>query len=138
MDRGNRLGGHHTDDKAADQAGTGCRRNTIQIREGEGRFGHRCGNHAFEPLKMGAGGDFGHDAAIGPMGVDLGHQALAADGAIVADHRRRRFIATGLNSKDNHQTLPVRTSRPYDEDTPGAALNRFRNATLIYEFVIKL
>ncbi len=65
------LGRHQADNDAADQAGAGGCRHTVEIVPADARFVHRLGDQPVEMLDMGAGGDFRHNAAKGRMFGDL-------------------------------------------------------------------
>ena len=71
MHRGNRLGGHHADMNAADQAGPAVGRDPIEIGKAEPRCLQGARDQPVEMFEMGARGDLGHHAAIGPMGLEL-------------------------------------------------------------------
>ena len=88
--RGHRLGRHQPDDQAADKAGTGRRRDGIDLAEiGPGI--ERGLDDAVQRLDMGARRDFGHDAAKGRMLLDLAEHDI---GQNLAARRRHRSATT--------------------------------------------
>ena len=62
--------------QAADQAGPGGGGDAVQVGEAEAGLRHRLAHQRVQAVEMGAGRDFGHDAAIGRMLAGLGEQAL--------------------------------------------------------------
>ena len=76
---------------------------------------------------MSAGGDLGHDAAIGGVRGDLAHHLVGEDfaGAVgtQAHHRRRRLVASRLKSQNPH-ALSAISSKSSPLYTLGARRDR--------------
>ena len=98
-----RLGRHHPDDDAADEAGPAGRRHRRRDRRTRSRRGERAGDHPVEMIEMGARRDLRHHAAIGSMLRQLRQDDIGADARFgVAHHRRRGLVAARLDAQHQH------------------------------------
>ncbi len=111
-----RLGRHQPDDKTADQAGAGRRRDRVDIPKVAPGAGEGMADEIIENLDMGACRDLRHDAAKGRMLLDLRADDVGHD---PAGARRRSFdnrggglVAACLDSEDP-QWPRGRTSRVF-------------------------
>ncbi len=81
-------------------------------------IGQGLGQHRGEQLHMGAAGEFGDDAAVLGVQVDLAADHRGHDHRAAVDHRRRRLVTRGLDAEDPvHGTVghPSDTSQPGPE-----------------------
>ena len=97
---------------AADQARPGGRGDAIERREGHIGLRHRLGDDAVEGFDMGAGGDFGDDAAERGMLVDLRQHDVGQNAAALAvrgefDHGGGGFVAGRFDAEDDHGFVRV-------------------------------
>ena len=102
--QGQRLGGGQTDHHPADQARSGRGGDAVHLAQGQPGIGQGPFDHRIQDFQMGAGRDFRHHPAIGRMGLGLAEddvgQDLARAGGRPAHHRRRGFIAAGLDAQN--------------------------------------
>ena len=103
---GDGLRRSEADDDAADQAGSGRRRDAVEGLEARARLRHGARDHEIERFDVGARRNLGHDAAERRMFLDLRQHQIGAHrgGAVVEafDDRRRRFVAGRFNSQHEH------------------------------------
>ena len=99
---GQGLGRHHPDHDTADQPGPAGRRNTVQRAQLNIGLVQCLANDAVEIIEMGARGDLRHDAAIGPVFVELAEHDVRQNGAVVGDNRGGGLVAAGFDTQDNH------------------------------------
>ena len=108
-DERDRLGGGEADDHAADQAGTGCRRDPVERRERELRLDHRLRDDMVERLDVRAGRDLRHHAAVGLVFGGLREHDVGEDFAapIVAapHHCGSSLVAGRLDAENEHVNL---------------------------------
>jgi len=107
---GKGFGGGGADEEAADEAGA--------VGDGDGvEFAggglNACGiksliDDGVEAFEVGAGGDFGDDAAEFGVEVDLGRDDVGEDFAAVTDDGGGGFIAGGLYSENEHDDLTTK------------------------------
>jgi hypothetical protein len=109
-DRRHGLGRRQPDHDAADQAGARRRGDGIEVREVEPRLAQRLFDQEVDGLDMRARSDFGNDAAIGAMTVELGQHDMRADAPRVVDDRRCRLVAACLEAEHDH--APGHSSLP--------------------------
>ena len=107
VDQRDGLGGGQPDDHAADQAGSGGRRNAVELAIAAAGLFHRLRDHMVQHLDMGAGGDLRHHAA--EVGVfadlrqhDIGQDLAAAVGGAL-DHRRGGLVAGRFDAEHDHR-----------------------------------
>ena len=100
--RGDRLGGHHADDDAADQSRAACRGDAVEIAERDAGIGHGARDDAVEIVEVGARGDFRHDAAIRPVLVELRQHDVGQDRPVVANDRGGGFVAACFDAENDH------------------------------------
>ena len=74
--RRDRLAHGRADHDAADQAGSCGRGHPVQIAEAQTGCGHGAADQPVQMVEMGAGGNLGHDAFVGPVVVNLGQQGF--------------------------------------------------------------
>ncbi len=105
------LAGHQADQHAADQAGSRGGGDAVEVARAHPGAAQRADDEAVDDFDMGARRDLRHDAAIGRMGGDLAHHFVGEDfaGAVGPQphHRRRRFVAGGLDSQYAHRRFEV-------------------------------
>ena len=71
------------------------------------RLGQHLLDQARQDLDMGARGDLGDDAAIGPVRRLLPGEAVGEDAPVGGDQRRRRLVAARFDAEDQaHRGLP--------------------------------
>ncbi len=113
-DQRQRLGGGQPDDDAADEAGTGGRRDAVEIVELDGRRLQGARHEAIHHVNVGAGGDFRHHAPIGGVRRDLAQDLVGQDGAAALLIERHDggggFVAGGFEAEDTHCGLHGRQS----------------------------
>ncbi len=108
MDGGNRLGRGDPDQKAADEPRPGGGGDAVQLVKTDVCFGQGLGDKAVDVVEVGARRDLGYDAAEGAVFVDLGQHPVGQDAALAIDNGGGGFVATGLDSQDDHRkALPV-------------------------------
>ena len=99
-----RLAGDQPDDEAADQPGTGRRRDRIEVAKADARLAHRLARDEVEALDVGARGDLRHHAPVGPVPLplrahDVRQDAPAAVGR-APDDGGRRLVAARLEAEN--------------------------------------
>ena len=103
---GEALGEHHAGQHPADQPGAGGDGDGVEVGEPDAGPAERGGGDEVQPLGVGAGGDLGHDPAIGVvqrvLADDLGGEDLGARPAGAgADHRGGGVVAAALDAEDH-------------------------------------
>jgi len=103
---GDGLGGGDADHHAPDQTGPAGRGDGGERTPTDPRPFQGARDQPVDVVEMGARRYFRHDAAERPMLGFLGQDFVgqhAAPGVLgVADHRRRRFVATGFDAENYH------------------------------------
>ena len=103
------FGTHHAGQDPPDQARTRSNRDCIDF--GESCFGLRkcILNREIKFLRMGAGGDFGNNTAIGCVKRRLAQNHVAQDIAdlsrLTTDHGSAGVVATALDAQNGEQRL---------------------------------
>ncbi len=101
-----RLAGHQSDDQAADQTGTTCRSNRIDVVERHAGPQQRLLDQRVERFDMGARGNLRNHAAIGAVLFQLAQDDVAEDASLavfVAQHDGSRgFVAACFYAEDAH------------------------------------
>ncbi len=87
------LGRHQPDHHAADQSRAGGCRHGVDVREPDIRLQQRSPDQVGQDFDMGAGGDLGDDAAIGPVSALLPRYAPREDASVARHQRNGRFVA---------------------------------------------
>jgi hypothetical protein len=120
VDRGDRLRRHQPDHEPADQPGPGGRRNRVEVGEAQPRLGHGAGAAAVEREHVGAGGDLGDDAAVGPVLLQLAHERRGEHPAGAVHQRDGGLVAARLDPEHDIGSrclrLPGRHVREPDHD----------------------
>ena len=97
------LGAHHARQNAADQTRPGSHGDAVYIRKRQPGVVQGAFNAVIQPLRMGAGGDFGHDTAKRRvqrcLAINHRRQNLRRLPRRVAHHRRCRIIAAAFQTK---------------------------------------
>lgn len=111
---GQRLGISDADEQRADEAGALRNADGVDVVKLEVRFGERFAHNGDDLPKVFARGEFGNDAAILPMDINLRRDDAGKDFAAVGNNGRSRFVAGRFNAKDtsaHEQILAWRKER---------------------------
>ena len=104
--QGQSLAGGQTHHDAADEAGACGSGDGVEIGKVAACVGERALDQPINHLDMGAGGNFGHDAAIGGMFCDLAHDLVGEDRAAAVglklDDGRSGLVTGGFDSQNAH------------------------------------
>lgn len=95
-----RLAIRDADKKRADQAGALCDSHRVEVGKIEPCLQERFANDGNDLAQMFARGEFGHDAAIFAVNVNLRGDHAGQDFAAVRDNRGGSFIARRLDAQD--------------------------------------
>ena len=102
-----RFGGDQPDHHPADQPRPGGGGNRIKVGQAQPSFFQHRFDQRGEPFGMGARGNFGDHATIGPVSLILRGNALRQNGAPAVHQRGCGFVARRFNSEDNrHPGFP--------------------------------
>ena len=100
LSAGDPLGHHAADDQAADQAGTGGRRDSPEVREPYLRLPHRLPDLMGKHVEMRPCRDLGYHAAIGRVLTLLGSHDLGQDPAVGVEHGDGGLITGRLDAEN--------------------------------------
>jgi hypothetical protein len=110
--QGVRLGGGHTDEQRARQAGARGDRDRVDVLQVHSGLGQRPVHGRGHRLQMGAGGDLGHHAAEPGVLIDAGGDRVGEEGP-AADHAHAGLVAGRLDAQHQwfvpHVPTPRRT-----------------------------
>ena len=113
---------HHN---AANKPWTGRRRHGIEISQTYARLGQCLFDNRVERLDMRPRGNFGNDATVRTMRLDLAQHDIGQNRAGArrdpADDRSRRFVAAGLYAKDGECAQSIHHANfalPLDRTAP--------------------
>jgi hypothetical protein len=125
-DKGDGAGGESADEQAAEQARTGGDGNAVDVVPSGAGFSQGVVDYGQNDLDMAARGNFGHDAAVLFVQIDLAGDDIRERVAAVFDHRGRGFVAGGFEAKNFHNCEIVARVAGKSKGPPLAAEARER------------
>ena len=116
------LAGEQADHHPANQPRTGGRGDRIDLADVDAGFVQHLADQAGQDLDMGAGGDFGDNAAVRLVRRVLADHRLGENAPVAGHQRDRAVVARGFESEDQrHGTRPLPYAAPV---TRGEGMDR--------------
>ena len=102
VDDGNSAGGESADKERADEAGGVSDGDGVKVFYGQVGVGESLVDDGEDGFDMATGGNFGNDATVGGMDVDLRDDNIREDGLAILNNGGGSFVAGGFDTQNFH------------------------------------